>query len=422
MSIPSSPRAGGRWRPRRALALAALLAAFQGQPAAAPSVLDWPLPATLAAAQPSLASDSTGIVLSWVEPTANGHRLRVARHADGTFNAATTVTEGSGWFVNAADFPNVVALADGRLATFILQRTAAAPYAYAILRSEAPRLEGPWSAPAVLHDDGTDTEHGFVAMWAWGDDLGITWLDGRHTAAPGASGGHDGGHAGAHGGAMSLRAARLRLDGGREEWALDERTCDCCQTDAAVTAHGPVVAYRDRDEDEVRDIVLARHVNGAWQSTLVHHDEWVTPACPVNGPAVAARDLEVLVAWYTEADGRPELRLARSRDGGASFASPVVIDRGPHLLGRVDLLLAPDAAWLSWMREDAQSQQLQLVRIALDAESTTVQVGTPISVASMPRGRSAGFPRMALDRGAIHLVWTQPVDGSPRIRGAIVRP
>jgi len=422
MGLAPSPRAAGRRQSALALALAALLGAVHAQPAAAPGVQDWPLPATSAAAQPSLASDSTGIVLSWVEPTANGHRLRIARHAHGAFEAATTVAEGSGWFVNAADFPNVVALADGRLATFILQRTADAPYAYAILRSEAPQLEGPWSTPAVLHDDGTDTEHGFVAMWAWGDDLGIAWLDGRHTATPGASGGHGGGHAGAHGGAMSLRAARLRADGEREEWALDERTCDCCQTDAAVTARGPVVAYRDRDEDEVRDIVLARHAGGAWHSTLVHRDEWVTPACPVNGPAVAASGMVVLVAWYTEAEGQPQLRLASSRDAGASFAPPVVIERGAHLLGRVDLLIGFDAAWLSWMQEDAQGQQLKLVRIALDAESTAVQVETPFSVASMPRGRSAGFPRMALDQGTIHLVWTQPVDGSPRIRGATVRP
>ena len=30
--------------------------------------------------------------------------------------------------------------------------------------------------------------------------------------------------------------------------------CDCCQTDAALTARGPLLVYRGRTPDEIRDI------------------------------------------------------------------------------------------------------------------------------------------------------------------------
>ena len=35
---------------------------------------------------------------------------------------------------------------------------------------------------------------------------------------------------------------------------LDDRVCECCSTSAAMTANGPVIVYRDRSADEVRDI------------------------------------------------------------------------------------------------------------------------------------------------------------------------
>jgi hypothetical protein len=45
---------------------------------------------------------------------------------------------------------------------------------------------------------------------------------------------------------------------------------------------------------------------------LVHADNWTMPACPVNGPAVAARGNDVVVGWYTAAGDMAALKLARS--------------------------------------------------------------------------------------------------------------
>src|SRR5688572_32105822 len=86
------------------------VAAVAASPAMAVKVDAWPLPPTASAAQPDLSSAPGGaLLLSWIEPQGDGHRLRVARH-DGDdpatgWSTTRTVASGDDWFVNWADFP-----------------------------------------------------------------------------------------------------------------------------------------------------------------------------------------------------------------------------------------------------------------------------------------------------------------------------
>ena len=267
-----------------------------------------------------------------------------------------------------------------------------------------------------MHDAGTPTEHGFVTLWPQSrDEVGIAWLDGRHSA-----GDHGAGHDG-HGGAMTLRAARFGADDGkRGEAELDAMTCDCCQTDSAVGDRGVLLAYRDRAAGEIRDIQVTRYDGKAWTAPVrVHADQWVMPACPVNGPAIAARGREAWVAWYTGAGAAPSARLARSGDGGESFGGLREVAAGEAQQGRVDLAADASGVWMSWMQESGGAQTLWLARFsaALDAEHFRVKVA---DVAG--RGRGTGFPRLQLRDGQAWLAWTEVVDGQPRLRGARVEP
>src|SRR3970282_1693708 len=100
---------------------------------------------------------------------------------------------------------------------------------------------------------------------------------------------------------MSLRSTVFdaALQRGAEH-VLDLSTCDCCQTAAAATASGALLTYRDRTATEIRDIFVARFDNGAWQpGTRVHADDWTMPACPVNGPSIAAHVDGGGVRWCT---------------------------------------------------------------------------------------------------------------------------
>lgn len=381
--------------------------------ARAVQVEPWPLPPEGRSAQPQLVAADGALYLSWIESGAPGeHVLRFARDRGQGFGRSREIARGRDWFVNWADFPALAVLGDGSLAAHFLQKSANAAYAYDV-RLTRSRDGRRWSTPVTVHEDGTRTEHGFVALWPQGrDQVGVAWLDGRQTAG----GGHDAGHGA--GGAMSLRAAHLGAQGKRHEHEIDARTCDCCQTDVALADAGPVLVYRDRDAHERRDIAVTRWRDGRWTPPVpVHVDGWTMPACPVNGPAVAAQGSEVYVAWYTAAAGAPEVRVARSRDDAQTFAAPRSVMLGPEVQGRVDLALDADAAYLSWLSEDARQQTLWLARFPRDLAGPVA----PLAVATLARGRGTGFPRMALHAGVVHLVWTDILAGQPRVRGARVR-
>lgn len=429
--LPSSIR---RWLP--ALAALAVVACDTSQapqraavsaanptPAAAASppwqVDDWPLPVDGGAQPDLIATPDGGLLLSWIESREGLHALKFAQaDANGRWRGAPrTVAHGRDWFVNWADTPHLAMAADGALWAHWLRKSGAAPYAYDVVLVRSADGGAHWSAPLAVNDDGTATEHGFVSLWAEGADaMRVAWLDGR---ASGKGEGH-GEHAG-HGGAMTLRSVRFGADLKRSgEAVLDTRTCDCCQTDAVATARGALLVYRDRGEQEVRDIAATRLVDGAWTPPQpVHGDGWVMPGCPVNGPAVAAQGDRALVAWYTGAGEAPSVRVAASADGGERFGAPLILDRGEAVQGRVDLALDAEQAWVLWLREDRDGQRLQLARLSPDL----AQERQRLNLAQVRgRGRGTGFPQLALAGGRAYAVWTDLVDGRARLRGAWVQP
>ena len=377
----------------------------------------WPLPSPDHAAQPDLVTTAEGdLLLSWIQPDGEGHALAFARWHDGRWSDVRTIARGDDWFVNWADTPHVAATSDGGLWAHWLQKSAAAPYAYDVALVRSDDGGASWSAPVLVNDDGTPTEHGFVSLWPAGaGGIGVAWLDGRET------GGHDGhdSHDGSGSPAMTLRAARFDAALARSgEVRVDAMTCDCCQTDVAVTARGPLLVYRDRAAGEIRDIASTRLEGGRWSGPRpVHADRWTMPACPVNGPSVDASGNDVVVGWYTAAGGTPVLKLARSGDAGDGFGMPVVVDRGAAVQGRVDVALDDHSVWLLWTREDESGQSLQLARYVRDLSRELQRT----ELARLRgRGRGTGFAQLVARSGGVFAVWTDVVDGDPRLHGARV--
>lgn len=412
------------------IAATCLLAACGGDPPAAverdaapvagggaSQVSEWALPATLpGSALPDLTVAPDGrLLLAWTNSQpGRRHILQFSAYDPGAarwLNAPTTIAVGNSMFVNWADTPHLIATPDGALWVHWLQKSADAPYAYDVVVSTSRNGGARWSSPLLPHDDGTQTEHGFVSMWAHSaDSLGIAWLDGRHTG-----GGDHAGHVG--GGAMSLRAATIGPDlRVRDGVEIDAMTCDCCQTSVAMTARGPLLAYRGRTSDEIRDVFTTRRHGDAWTAPVrVHADDWKMPACPVNGPSVAADGEAAVVGWYTAAGNVPAVKLARSSDAGDSFAAAVVLDSGEAVQGRVSVALAGDLAWALWLREDSEGQSLWLSRRSADlaTEHERLRVATV-----QGRGRATGFPQLAVHGGVAYVVWTDVADGTPQLRGA----
>lgn len=393
------------------------------QDAAVPlAVESWPLPAPAGAAQPDLVRTPDGdLLLSWIAPDGDDHVLSFARWQDGTWSDPQPVARGSGWFVNWADVPHILATPDGALWAHWLQKSAAATYTYDVALVRSADDGASWSEPVLVNDDGTPTEHGFVSLWPeGGDSLGIAWLDGRETFAPeGAVAGHDG-HGGGPG-AMTLRSARFGPDLQRhDEVRIDGRVCDCCPTAVAGTTRGALLAYRDRSEEEVRDISVARLEGGQWRALgAVHDDGWEMHACPVNGPSITADGDNVVLAWYTAVGDVPQIRLARSTDAGGHFGPPVTVDSGSAVQGRVTVVQAGGAIRVLWMREDAGGQSLHLASYSPDLETRH----TDLNLAGLQgRGRGTGFPRLVADGDALRAVWTDVSAGTPSLHGALIHP
>lgn len=366
------------------------------------------VPAAPSSGQVSVTLDDNGQpLLSWVEPEADQAALVFSRFAEGQWQSPTLIAQGSDWFVNWADFPAIGVAADGRWIAHWLRKSAAATYAYDIATATSSDAGVTWTRLDSPHRDATPTEHGFVSYFRSTDGhLGMAWLDGRNTIRQPP-------------GPMSLRTARFVGDW-RPAEELDARVCDCCQTDAALTSQGPVVVYRDRTDDETRDIAIVRQRNGRWsEPAWVHRDDWQIEACPVNGPAIAAKGQRVAVAWFTMADGVAAVKLVSSADAGASFGDAIELDQH-RPLGRVDVgMLSDGRVVVVWLETDAFDETR--IQIGLVADSAVV-ARTAIGQSSSTR--ASGFPRLVVDDDdALWLAWREMAgdNGASRLRSARLR-
>jgi hypothetical protein len=377
-------------------------------------IRELPSPAAAGSVTPNLSAGSDGtVLLSWQESEGSGHAVRLARLSGSTWSRPRTIAQGDDFFVNWADFPSVIEMPDGSLAAHWLQREGPDTYAYGVRIARSRDGGESWSPPLAPHRDGTLTEHGFVSLFpAPGGSLGAIWLDGRDfaratTTVEGKSEPLDAD--------MSLRYAEIDEAGEvRAEALLDGRTCDCCQTAAALTSAGPIVVYRDRSEAEIRDIAVVRHLDGRWTApTVLHEDDWNIPACPVNGPSVSARGDRLAVAWYTAAHGEPRVLVAFSEDAGASFGPALRVDEGEPL-GRVDTALLPDgSAFILWLEASEAGARVTARRIGPDGTSSRAE-----TVAFTDVSRSSGFPQMILRGTEVILAWTDTA-GEGSLRTAI---
>lgn len=353
--------------------------------------------------EPELFSTADGrVLLSWIEKIGGKrHALHFATRDAAGWSEARTVAEGDNWFVNWADFPSVIALPDGSLAAHWLVKSASGTYAYNVNIARSKDNGQTWGRPVAPHTDGTQTEHGFVSLLPLQDGrLGAVWVDGRATKdmkedheenvpLPVS---------------MALRYAAIDADGKlSDEAVLDERICECCQTSAAMTSEGPIAAYRDRSEREVRDIHLVRRQGEGWSGPrAVNADNWEINGCPVNGPSVAAEGRRVALAWFTGEGNSPRVQIAFSGDAGATFGAPTRVDDG-EAMGRVDVvMLADGSALVCWMAGGAEGGANKVRHVGLDGALGQVAI-----IAQSDISRSSGFPRMARLGDTVHFAWTQ---------------
>jgi hypothetical protein len=230
--------------------------------------------------------------------------------------------------------------------------------------------------------------------------MGVIWLDGRTRQN------------------MALRSATFSKDGTQtSELVVADRACECCPTAVATTSDGAIAAFRNLGDNDVRDIYVTRLSSRAganWSAAApVHNDDWRIDACPVNGPAVAARDRTVAVAWFNAKTDPGHVFVAFSRDGGQTFGSPARVDDA-SALGRVDVaLLDDDSAVVGWMEFADHRSQFRMRRVTADhvlSASTVVSARTAAG--------ASGYPRLVRAGRELMFAWTESQSGQARVRTA----
>ncbi len=362
-----------------------------------PTIQTVNVPSNTNSAQPYLTTTPDGQpLMSWVEENEDEYTLKFSRWENESWSVPKKIASDTTWFSNWADYP-VIAQNGSNMIAHYLSPNGEGVYAYDVKIIQSNNKGDSWSTPWVLHDDGKQAEHGFVTLLPYQDGFFATWLDGRNASMEGDA------HNMEHMGAMTVRAAVITVDGTKlTEVELDNRVCDCCQTFAAITNQGPVAIYRDRSEEEIRDIAMAQWKNGSWsKSKPVHTDNWNIAGCPVNGPRMDAKGNDLVIAWFTAPDGKGTVNVLFSHDAGDTMTKAIQVDTG-NTMGRVDVLLIDEGnAIVSWLEGD---------EIAARKVNENGELGEVIVVAQTSSARSSGFPQMTKAGDAVLFAWADATE------------
>ena len=365
-----------------------------------------PVPAGTSSSSPQLTTSARGTILSWLELGDAGATLKFAERAGAAWSEAKAVTSSPDWFISSADVPSVLRLSSGTLVAHWYPATAPEEEAYDVRLAYSKDDGRTWSSPVAPHHDGTTSQHGFATLFELpGRGLGLVWLDGRADKKP---------VAGSAGG-MGLYYASFD-----EQWKqttetlVNDRVCECCQTAAVVTANGVLAAFRDRSPQEVRDVAVSRLDGNAWTpSQPVHADNWMIEACPVNGPALSARDRSVAAAWFNAVNDEPHAFVAFSNDAGQTWGNPIRLDNA-STLGHVDVELLDDgSAVATWVEFADRTARLKVRRVDPS--------GARSEAVSVTESRVTGYPRMTRQGDELVFAWAEVGPTGEQTKGAVAR-
>lgn len=328
--------------------------------------------------------------LTWLEKDNGVVMLKYAVLKNTTWTAPKLLVSGNEILANWADFPGIQTNGKHWLAWF-LQMNNPHTFAYDVMIMQSSDEGNTWSAPQKLHNDSTRTEHGFVSAVPSINGFQLMWLDGRLATEESPI--------------FTVRSAHVSFE--REisnRSILDDNACTCCQTSMLNIGDDTFIAmYRNRTDEEVRDIATVTYTNSGIQNKpqIVYADGWHIAGCPVNGPRSIINGDEIGLVWFTMGTkGVATVKFATSADKGKTYSSPILIDEGN--IGRVDILAFDGAYYISYMDDTALGTEIKIAKIQ---NSKIVDI---YSISNVSSSRKTGFPRMALDekRGGVYVTYT----------------
>ena len=355
-----------------------------------------------------LFSDESNIYMSWIETDSANNYLYYSKLENNQWLEKKLIVKGKDWFVNWADFPSIaVNSKTNNMIAHYLKKSYDLTFAYDIKYL----IKGDeWSEEKFLNTDNTKSEHGFVSIKPFKDGFITSWLDGRKTnyLDKELNNNHE------SGGPMTLRSAFIDSNGKIiEEYEVDDQVCECCQTSITVSNNTPIIVYRDRSDDEIRDISISKLINNVWSKPKkLNEDNWKIYGCPVNGPSIDSNDKYIAIAWFTLSNGEPTINLKFSNDNGESFGNLIKINNEEtRPLGRIDLeMLKNGSVIVSWIDTNKGVGKISLRKI--DPNGNKSEIINPSNISTK---RISGFPQIENINDDIILSFTKEEKGKKNI-------
>lgn len=190
-------------------------------------------------------------------------------------------------------------------------------------------------------------------------------------------------------------------------------SCECCRVTIAFAEGGKRVhiAYRQKTENNIRDIVVQTSTDGGatfGAPVVISNDGWHLEACPHAGPVLGTDARGNLhVTWFTQGS-KPEdagVYYTVSRDGGRSFAPRQVIHPagGPGVLHSHLAVGEQGEVYVAWdnFQPDKDGTQIFFRHLAADGETLS-----PEQQISQAEGNTFR-PSVALSKEKVFVAWTE---------------
>lgn len=187
-----------------------------------------------------------------------------------------------------------------------------------------------------------------------------------------------------------------------------ETSCECCRIALSTDATGlPIAAFRTIFPGSVRDHVTLGFQRSGPTAPLepaqlhrISVDNWVTDACPHQGPSVAvSADGSEHVVWYTQGKERQGLFYARSSDGGVHFGAAQQLGDPERMPSRPFVYAHGHAVWRVWKEFDGRETRV----LGQQSRDDGVHWSAPTVLASAT-GRT-DHPLLVGDGRRVYLSW-----------------
>lgn len=306
------------------------------------------------------------------------------------------------WHINDLDAPVVAPIptSDQLIAGWMVGSSRRNPYDHHIIFSRTSMNAVIWSPPQSPYTPSVPAYYGLLQMAPLPEGKTIlAWQDGRTTkyklprlnrffTRPDSR--------------IHLYSAELDADGTvSNEQIIDTLISQLCPLDMASTSKGALIAYRNHQAEDVKEIVVRQYRDGNWQPyTVLGPDRWSTNYPTTEGPRITAGKKHAAVVWYAAPEGQSKIQMAASSNHGKSFKSPVIVD-SEQPVGKADVCLLDRNRYLvSWV-----GQGNRLLVAELNKRGKIYQT---VEIAQLPPGEVVGSPCISAGQGGAVVSWQTP--------------